>query len=232
METFADRVIAFNNSLDFEGILPSGIGIMNPFLENKDAILSSQQFYHRYYQDNNLRHILIGINPGRFGAGQTGVPFTDPIRLREKCGIEYNGGTFREASSVFIYEMIDAFGGVDAFYSQFLISAISPLGFTQLTSQGKAVNHNYYDSKALLEASYPFIIKCLQNQIKLGIYLDKAICLGTGKNYQFFQKINKEYGFFNEIIPLEHPRYIIQYKSKQKSQYIQKYINTLQSLLK
>jgi hypothetical protein len=230
MKTFADRVIAFNNSLHYEGELPPGIGIMNPFRENKEAVIASEQFYHRYYNDNNTRHILIGINPGRFGAGQTGVPFTDPIRLREACGIPYDGETFREASSVFIYEMIEAYGGVKEFYSEFFISALSPLGFTQLTAKGNPVNHNYYDSKELIEASYPFIINCLKKQLSLGINLEKAICLGTGKNYQFFQRINNEHQFFKEIIPLEHPRFIIQYKSKFKKDYINKYINTLKSL--
>ncbi len=230
MNTFAERAIAFNNSLHYEGVLPPGIGIMNPFEENKQAADASELFYRRYYNDNNIRHIIIGINPGRFGAGQTGVPFTDPIRLRTNCGIPYHGGTFREASSVFIYEMIDAYGGVKEFYNKFFISALSPLGFTQLTAKGSTINHNYYDSKELMEASYPFIIESLKKQLSLGINLEKAICLGTGKNYLFFQKINKEYQFFKEIIPLEHPRFIIQYKSKFKADYIKKYIETLRSL--
>lgn len=230
LETFGDRVIAFNNSLHYKGILPPGIGVMNPFIENKEAMEASREFYHRYYNDNNVRHILIGINPGRFGAGQTGVPFTDPIRLREVCGIPYHGGTFREASSVFIYEMIAAYGGVKEFYGKFFISALSPLGFTQLTAKGNAVNHNYYDSKELKKASYPFIIDCLKKQLSLGINRETAVCLGIGKNFEIFKKINTEHGFFKEIIPLEHPRYIIQYKSKFKEDYIDKYIKTLKSL--
>lgn len=230
MTTFADRAIAFNNSLHYEGVLPPRVGVMNPFLNNEAAVEASSLFYHRYYNDNNIRHIIIGINPGRFGAGQTGVPFTDPIRLRNECGIPYHGGTSRESSSVFIYEMIKAYGGVEKFYGNFFISALSPLGFTILTEKGNAVNHNYYDSKELITASTPFIIKSLKKQLSLGINLDKAICLGTGKNYQFFKKLNQEHQFFKEIIPLEHPRFIIQYKSKFKEEYIQKYLETLNSL--
>lgn len=230
MTTFADRVIAFNNSLHYKGLLPPNVGVMNPFKENEEAVKASETFYRRYYNDNQTRYILLGINPGRFGAGQTGVPFTDPIRLREKCKIPYNGGTSREASSVFIYEMIEAFGGVGNFYSRFFISALSPLGFTLLNEKGHPLNHNYYDSKELLEASIPFITESLKKQCALGISLEKAICLGTGKNYQIFLKINKEHHFFEEIIPLEHPRYIIQYKSKFKSNYINKYIDILNSL--
>lgn len=230
MNTFADRAIAFNKSLHYEGDLPLGIGVMNPFQNNQVAVKASENFYQRYYSDNKTRHIIIGINPGRFGAGQTGVPFTDPIRLRKECGIPYEGGTARETSSVFIYEMIAAYGGVKKFYSEFFISALSPLGFTMLTPKGNPVNHNYYDSKELIEASYPFIIDSLTKQLSLGIYRDKAICLGTGKNYHFFKKLNKEHRFFNEIIPLEHPRFIIQYKSKLKDEYIKKYVETLKSL--
>jgi hypothetical protein len=126
--------------------------------------------------------------------------------------------------------MIKAYGGVEKFYADFFISALSPLGFTQLTAKGNPVNHNYYDSKELIAASYPFIVDSLKKQLSLGINLEKAICLGTGKNYQFFQKINNEYQFFKEIIPLEHPRFIIQYKSKFKMDYINKYVETLKSL--
>src|SRR5688572_26567768 len=43
-------------------------------------------FYHTYYGDQNKRTFILGINPGRFGAGLTGIPFTDPIRL-EQLGI-------------------------------------------------------------------------------------------------------------------------------------------------
>src|SRR5690606_41731291 len=103
MSTFADRVIAFNNSLDFKGVLPPGVGVMNPFKEKEEAVKASEQFYRRYYNDNNMRHILIGINPGRFGAGQTGVPFTDPIRLREECGIPYDRSEERRVGKGYSY---------------------------------------------------------------------------------------------------------------------------------
>lgn len=228
--TFADRAIAFNHSLNFEGDLPPDVGIMNPFTENPDAVLASQEFYRRYYNDNSERHILIGINPGRFGAGQTGVPFTDPHRLRNECGIPYLGGTSREASSVFIYEMIEAYGGVEKFYAHFFISALSPLGFTKLNQKGKALNHNYYDSKELMDASTPFMLDSLRKQLDLGINRERAICLGTGKNYAFLKKLNAKHGFFKEIFPLEHPRFIFQYKSKFKADYIEKYVDTLHAL--
>ena len=84
MPTFADKIIAFNQSLSFTGALPDGIRIMNPFQENPVVLDISSTFYKKYYGDDQPRHLILGINPGRHGAGLTGVPFTDPKRLKEK----------------------------------------------------------------------------------------------------------------------------------------------------
>ncbi|NLA50491.1 MAG: DUF4918 family protein, partial [Bacteroidales bacterium] len=80
MKTFADKIIAFYTEIDFRGTLPAGISIMNPFRNNPDVINTVTLFYRKYYSDNNKRHMIIGINPGRLGAGATGIPFTDTIR--------------------------------------------------------------------------------------------------------------------------------------------------------
>src|SRR3569833_2031670 len=103
---------------------------MNPFRENEHALELSTGFYKKFYNDNRQRHLILGINPGRHGAGYTGVPFTDTKRLQSDCGIKYDGKETHEPSSVFVYEMIDAFGGPKEFYSKFYIHSICPLGFT------------------------------------------------------------------------------------------------------
>ncbi|MDD4968028.1 MAG: DUF4918 family protein [Paludibacter sp.] len=152
METLADKIIAFNRTLDFKGILPEGIRIMNPFREREETPEISATFYRKYYNDHNPRHLILGINPGRFGAGLTGIPFTDPKHLTLQCGISYNGPMAHEPSSVFVYDMIRAFGGEEAFYSRFYISAVCPLGFTSLsanTSKNQSTNHTKNLSKNL-----------------------------------------------------------------------------------
>ena len=40
-------------------------------------------------------------------------------------------------------------------------------------------------------------------------------------------EINEKYNFFDEIIPLEHPRFIMQYNSKHKDEYFEKYLTAL-----
>lgn len=224
MKTFADRIIYFNRKLEFTGPLPNGIGIMNPF-KNKIVDQLSSSFYKKYYSDNNTRFLILGINPGRFGAGITGIPFTDPKRLIEKCGLHFTGELKHEPSSAFIYEMIDAYGGAEKFYSKFYINSVCPLGFTFLNKKGKKLNYNYYDNKELMKMMYDFIIANIKKQISLGVNRDIVFCFGTGQNENFLRKLNDKNKFFRNIIALEHPRYIMQYKSKNKQFYITKYIS-------
>jgi hypothetical protein len=185
----------------------------------------SSSFYREFYHDNRKRHLILGINPGRFGAGVTGIPFTDTKRLIDPCGIPYTGKVTHEPSSVFVYEVIEAYGGVRKFYSDFYINSVFPLGFTILDGIGKEKNYNYYDSKELTAAILTFSIENIRKQIALGIETDLCYCFGTGKNEKFLRGINEEYGFFKEIIALEHPRFVMQYKSKSKMEFIDKYLH-------
>jgi hypothetical protein len=228
--TFADKVIEFNKRLDFRGTLPKGIRIMNPFQGNEEIITISSAFYKKYYNDNKLRHLILGINPGRFGAGVTGVPFTDTKRLRDKCGLKYSGKETHEPSSVFVYEVIEAYGGIDKFYNAFYINSVCPLGFTITDAKGRPKNYNYYDSKELTAAVSRFIVASIKKQIEFGIATDIGYCLGTGKNEKFLRLINEENAFFKKIIALEHPRYVMQYKAKFKNQYIDKYIRAFNQI--
>lgn len=231
MRTFADKVIEFNQTLDFQGKLPEGIRIMNPFKEDDKIIPISASFYKNYYNDNNTRRIVLGINPGRFGAGVTGVPFTDTKRLTDKCSIKYSGRETHEPSSVFVYDVIEAYGGISKFYNDFYINSVCPLGFTISDGKGREKNYNYYDSKELTNAVATFIVDSIKKQIEFGIQTDICYCFGTGQNEKFLRLINNENGFFKEIIALEHPRYVMQYKSKLKQHYIEKYIKAFRKVI-
>jgi len=224
MLTFAERIISFNKNLDFKGELPDGISIMNPFRDDENIIPVSSSFYRKYYNDMNSRHLVLGINPGRFGAGVTGIPFTDPKRLIEKCGLEFHGELKHEPSSVFVYEVIDAYGGPEAFYRKFYINSVCPLGFTAIGPTGKEVNYNYYDSKELTSSVYAFIIGNIRDQISMGVSTDVCFCFGNGKNETFLRKVNDQHNFFGKIIALEHPRFVMQYKARSKQHYIERYL--------
>jgi len=231
MDTFADRIIAFNQQLEYTGMLPAGISIMNPFRDNNFALDVSTQFYNKYYSDNHPRHLILGINPGRFGSGMTGVSFTDPKRMIGKCGIPYTGPITHEPSSEYVYDMIDAFGGIATFYQQFYIHSVCPLGFTITGPKGNEINYNYYDTPELTKAVYPFIVENIQKQIDLGFATDVCFCFGTGKNESFLRKLNDEHRFFKQVVALEHPRFIMQYKSKTKQDYIDKYLRAFNEVV-
>jgi hypothetical protein len=227
--TFADRIIEFNKTLYFKGWLPDGIRVMNPFRDNYILQLSSS-FYKKYYDDNKPRHLILGINPGRFGGGFTGIPFTDTKRLTSECGLKYSGRQTHEPSSVFVYEVIKEYGGPVRFYNDFYIASVCPLGFTHTGPTGKEINYNYYDSIELTNAVLDFIVEGIRNQIEFGIAADVCFCFGTGKNEKFLRALNERHAFFKKIIALEHPRYVMQYKSRSRQDYIGKYLNALRQV--
>ena len=230
MKTVAEKIISSNKKVAFEGPSPKGVSIMNPFKENPEALKISSQFYKKFYNDHHQRHIILGINPGRFGAGVTGVPFTDTKRLINECGLEFSGKPTHEPSATFIYEMINAYGGIKKFYRNFYIQSIFPLGFTATNGKGKEVNYNYYDSKELTDAVYDYMIENIKTQISFGISNDFCFCFGTGKNEKVLNKINDKHQFFKRVIALEHPRFIMQYKFKTKELYIDKYLNAFNEI--
>jgi hypothetical protein len=200
-------------------VLPESISMMNPFADRGSWPLI-EQFYTHFYSDANPRIFIFGINPGRFGGGVTGIPFTDPIRLLEKCGIDNGFRKIPELSSVFIYEMIDAFGGPSVFYQDFFITAISPLGFVK---DGK--NLNYYDDRALLSDCEPFIVGCIRRQLETLSAPRICFCLGEGENYKQFSRLNGIHQFFEKIIPLPHPRWIMQYRRKKLDEFVKVYLD-------
>ena len=218
--TFADRVIQFNKSLAIPNV-PTGVEVMNPFLNQETRRLSSL-FYKKYYDDHNKRVGILGINPGRFGAGLTGIPFTDPKKLEMICGIKNDFPKKAELSGDFIYLLIEEFGGVEKFYKKFFFNSVCPLGFTK---EGK--NMNYYDTKPLQQSVTPYIINSIQAEIAIGLETSIVYCLGEGKNFEFFSKLNEEHNFFGKIIPLSHPRFIMQYKRKSLKEYLVDYSEKL-----
>ncbi|HYV97732.1 MAG TPA: uracil-DNA glycosylase family protein [Gemmatimonadaceae bacterium] len=218
--TFGARAFRLYTSLE-PPRMPRGVVVMNPYRE-RAARAYTRAFLDTYFGDNEPRTLIFGINPGRFGAGITGVTFTDPVALADFCGIPNDLPRKRELSSVFIYDMIAHLGGPRAFYRRFFLSAISPLGFTR-----DGVNLNYYDIPELARRVTPFIVSSIERHIAIGGRTDRAVVLGRGKNLQFFLKLNEQYGFFRAVDGLDHPRFIMQYRRKRVAEYLAAYETTL-----
>ena len=213
------------------GALPPGIEAQNPFREPAVQALA-QRFADKFYADNQPYQVrprvaLLGINPGRLGMGRTGVAFTDPVALREVCGIANDLPRGRpELSTQFVYRVVAALGGPAEFYRHFFLSSIYPL---VLLHQG--LNYNYYDSPALIKTLWPDLQRSLRQQVAdFGLRRDVAVSLGK-RNGEFLTKLNKELQLFDKIVVLDHPRYLMQYRRRDLEANVANYVKTLGSIL-
>jgi hypothetical protein len=216
--TFGESVLQFYARLRAPRDLPRGVAIMNPHRDRRVRAYV-EEFFRKFYGDTALRVLVFGINPGRFGAGRTGVMFTDPVALASECGIANELEKRRELSSEFIYDFIEHYGGARDFYRRFFLTAVSPLGFVR-----NGLNMNYYDDRELLARLKPFILRTLREQLAFGARTDAAIVLGTGENYRFLAALNAEQRFFGKLLALDHPRFIMQYRRKRLAEYRRKYL--------
>jgi Domain of unknown function (DUF4918) len=219
---WAVHLLSFYKNLKPPRQLPNDVQWLYPQKE-PGVMQIVEQFLHKYYNDERERKIFLGINPGRFGAGVTGVNFTAPKQLKEYCGIEHPFKQQTELSAEFIYEMIMAYGGVEKFYGDFFIGSVCPLGFVQ---HGK--NINYYDDKELAATVRPFIIKNIQQLISYKVDRSVCFCIGGEKNFKYLTGLNSQFQWFERIEPLPHPRFIMQYRRKQKVHFVQQYLQSIQ----
>lgn len=228
MKTFAEQVVEFNKNLKYTENLPDDFQVLNPLLDNPETMKVMQQFYQKFYNDTNQRKFIIGINPSRHGAGVTGVPFTDTKRLESICGIKMESVRTHEISSVFMYDVIENYGGPEEFYKDIYINSPFPLAIVRKSKNGW-LNANYYDDKELFNDVKDFMIECLKKHISLNLDTSEVFILGK-KNAGFISKLNQEARLFDKMTVLEHPRYIQQYKSKEKQLFIDKYILALKKI--
>lgn len=111
------------------------IGILSEFLDNKDNIV---EFQKKYVQPNSPKIVMCGINPGRKGAGITGIPFIDTYSLSKLIpGIT---NTKSEKSAKFFFSIIEEIG-INKFYRNVHVTNMSCLGFYKL-DKGTNVNYN------------------------------------------------------------------------------------------
>jgi hypothetical protein len=228
--TFAERVLQFYDKLSkisFE--FPDKYSIVNPYKGDREEIIKTitTAFYQKYYNDNASRRLILGSSPALRGTVATGIPFEDASNIKTELGIDIGKFYIKKSSSWFLHNVISKYGGRDRFFSSFFMSFVCPLCVLKINSLGNKVNCNYYENKLLKNYFYKFIIDTLFDYINLGIDTTVCYCIGSGENYTFLTKLNTNYRFFNSIVPLEHPRFIMQYNLKRKFFFIDKYIDAL-----
>lgn len=221
--SFGTRIFGFYRELKIPEVKDLPVKVMLPY-ESEEVQGINERFYDKYYNDENERTCLIGINPGRFGGGITGIPFTDPVNLAEVLKIENDFSPKHELSSQFIYSVIKKMGGPEIFFGKFYMTAVSPVGFIKNNK-----NVNYYEVKELRESWEPFFVDSLRKQITAGLHARKAFILGSGENAKFLSRLNSMYNLFGELSVLPHPRWVMQYRYRQRDKYAGFYIERLSS---
>ena len=219
---FSNKILNFYFNLPKDLPLPNGVETIYPF-DNKEVQSVMKTFFQKYYADSNPRTYLVGINPGRLGSGVTGIGFTDAHHLEEVCAISNSFDKRIELSAAFMFEVIEAYGGTEKFYKDFFFTTVMPLG---LLKEGK--NYNYYDDKETQKALEPFIEDTLLEQISFVGTKPNIICIGQGKNLKYLEAFNKKHDCFGSIEVVPHPRWVMQYRRKEKEKHIEKYLEILQ----
>ena len=108
MRTLVDNYINFSRTFvenHKEELANNNISILTDFLDNEFYI---REFYKEFVEPNTPKIVLCGINPGRKGAGKTGVSFLD-FRSLSKILPELKKDDFEKSGS-FIYSVIEEFG--------------------------------------------------------------------------------------------------------------------------
>lgn len=228
--SLADRIIRFYEEISALSIqLPDDYYLINPLLgDQREKVKKTiEAFYRTYYNDSNKRRLILGSSPARKGSAVTGVPFEDARHLEKISGNIFADYSVTRGASDFLLDVINIYGGRTCFYTKFYMNFVCPFGIVKINNHGHVTNCNYYDDRRLVESLTSLIVYSIKHQIALGIDNSVCYCIGSGKNYEFLSKLNDEYVFFKKIIPLEHPRYIMQYNSINKEFFVDKYMKAL-----
>jgi len=100
------------------------ISMISDFLDNWNVM---KEFQQSFYADGLPKTVLCGINPGRHGAGKTGIPFIDFASLSQMMPAVNRQDS--ERSATFFYDIVNTIGA-EVFYRTFYVTNVSWLGYT------------------------------------------------------------------------------------------------------
>jgi len=214
MNNLVDGMLDLLKKLENEKALKQeNITVLNEFTKNEKHI---RNFYRDYVDGNigTIKVVLCGINPGKNGAGKTGIPFIDFNSLSELLTEVKRYDS--EKSAGFFYSIIKKYGA-RKFYSNIYVTNICSVGFLKDNK-----NYNYYDLPSdvieLIHNNFLLKIKTLNPDVIIPLskdvektlkYLESKgkldnILIGKRLNHPFFCSIksnwNNEFEKYSEIL--------------------------------
>jgi single-strand selective monofunctional uracil DNA glycosylase len=141
---------ALNQDLAPLNFGPPVTHVYNPLLYARE----SYRAYFEAYGQAPKETILVGMNPGPWGMAQTGIPFGDPLLVKEWLGIEASVGKpeqehpkrpvlglaseRREVSGTRLWSAArDAFGSPARFFARFFVANYCPLCFLEESGRNR-----------------------------------------------------------------------------------------------
>jgi len=183
------------------------ICVLSNFLSHRQVM---DDFWRRFYPEELPRHVICGLNPGRFGAGLTGVPFTDFQTLSRWMPSVERQDT--EPSAQFFAQVVAAVG-VEAFFRRFYVTNVSAVGYVK---DGRNLNYHDLPAGALEVVERRFVeemeIVRPQQIIALGRQVERSI-------KRLMPNVVVSY--------LPHPAWVSTYRKAAQHDWIERYLRVL-----
>ena len=186
-----------------------GICVLSDFLDHRHVM---ENFWATFYPEGPPPQVICGLNPGRHGAGLTGVPFRDFKTLSKWMqGINRQDA---EPSAQFFAKVVEAVG-VEAFFKRFYVTNISAVGYVR---DGKNLNYHDLPEVALRVVERNFMEEMASVQPTRIIALGKHPYATVGK------LLSSSVG---DIAYLPHPSWIMTYRRREADDWLGRYIDAL-----
>lgn len=184
--------------------------IPSDFISNKENI---EAFCKKYYTDSVPRVVICGINPGRYGACKTGIPFLDYQSLSKLItGIDRQDS---ERSADFFFQVIHQFGVAD-FFNSFYVTNVSSVGYS---SKGKNFNYNNLPDSALEVVERNFLV-----EMEI-VQPTHVIAVGIVVQQTLHKRLSTR---VDCTICLPHPSWIAAYRSRETNKWLDYYLLALE----
>lgn len=211
MNIIIDNLNRYLEDEDFKlELKTANIGIIDDFKYNIENI---QKFYDKYYSKKIPKTVICGINPGRFGAGKTGIPFIDFKSLSKL--IDCKESEYSENSAGFIFDVIELYGR-EAFFDNFYLTNFCSIGFIK-----DSKNFNYY--YGLPEMASKTIEKNFIEEMR--IVAPSAIISLSVDVQDSVSKLSDFSTLKKDRLP--HPSWVTTYRSNDICYWRDKYLGTL-----
>lgn len=185
--------------------------IPSDFVNNREGI---DAFCQLFYSDAVPRVMICGTNPGRFGAGMTGIPFLDYMSLSQIIpGIDRQDS---EKSASFFFQVVRRFG-VDLFFRTFYVSNFSSVGYLK---DGK--NLNYYD---LPPAALAIVERNFLSEVE-AINPTHVISLGEAVQRSVKKLLPAS---VDCSLRLPHPSWVTTYRVNDMGRWVARYLEVLET---